>query len=60
MNLKGNRKHLIGMILLINTNIIYFTSSAPNKLDLMINFLIFLGGILVAGNVGEHYTEVKK
>jgi hypothetical protein len=57
MKLTGLRKIIIGLIFLLNANILYITSAAINKLDLMIQFMIFLAGIMIGGNVGEHFAN---
>lgn len=57
MKLRGWRKLLFGFILLLNADVAYFLSNAENKLDLLFDFLIFLGGLLIIGNVGSHVVD---
>jgi hypothetical protein len=59
--LYGFRKYILILIFLLNGNLIYFTSSAPNKADLFFNFLIFLAGIGIVGSVGSKAVDkIKK
>jgi hypothetical protein len=61
MKLYGFRKYILILIFLINGNLIYFTSKAENKTDSFFNFLIFLGGIGIAGSVGSKAVgKIKK
>lgn len=57
MKLYGFRKYILILIFLINGNIVYFNSSAPDKTSLFFNFLIFLGGIGIAGSVGSKAVD---
>ena len=61
MKLYGYRKYILILIFLINGNLIYFTSTAATKTDTFFNFLIFLGGIGIAGSVGSKAVDkIKK
>lgn len=53
----GFRKIIIGAVFLVNANVIYFLSNTSDKLGVFFNFLIFLAGIIIAGNVGEHFAD---
>ena len=61
MKLYGFRKYILILIFLLNGNLIYFTSNTDNKTDSFFNFLIFLGGIGIAGSVGSKAVDkIKK
>ena len=54
MKIAGYRKIIIGLVFLILGTIMTFEIESESRLDIYLNYLVWLGGVLIAGNGIEH------
>ena len=57
MKIEGYRKIIIGLIFLVIGTWMTFVIEADSRLEIYLNYLIWLGGLLIAGNGVEHVAR---